>query len=116
MKKKLHKKFHVVYIFDNRAMSFINPALSTEQQYTDSVTYNTCPFSNVIPNPLLAVHPQDPTGRLCLSTAPPETEQTHGGFHRETRLATSNVIGLLNRYFEASLMYKLVYHSKNYIQ
>lgn len=79
-------------------MSFINPSLPSDRRYPDGITYNTCPFIDVILQPLLAVRPDDPVGRECLGTSPPTVVGTHGGFHRGTNLTTSNIIGFIKRY------------------
>lgn len=79
------------------AMSFINPSLTLERRYPDGVTYYSCPFFNASVDPILAVRPDDPIGGICRAEAPSTIERTHGGFHRETSLVTSNVIGLLSQ-------------------
>lgn len=78
------------------AMSFINAALPVMRRYPNGVSYHTCPFLNVSLDPILAVHP-DTVVRGCLADNPSEVRGTHGGFHRQTTLLTSNIIGLIDR-------------------
>lgn len=87
----------IVRLFHFSAMSFINPALSIQRRYPAGVSYNTCPFVNVSLDPLIAVHPDMPMGRVCLAATPSLVEGTHGGFHKLTTLTTSNIIGLISR-------------------
>ena len=83
-------------------MSFINTALPIGRRYPVGVSYHTCPFFNRTVGPSLAVRPEIPVGMTCLVAPPPTLENTHGGFHTDTRLTTSNVIGLLNRFVLSS--------------
>ena len=85
-------------------MSFLNTALPPLQRYPSGVSYHACPFLNLTLDPLLAVHPDNPTGRVCLGDDPAEVANTHGGFHRQTSLTTSNVIDLIARYTVISLI------------
>ena len=79
------------------AMGFLNSALPEDRRAPAGVSYNTCPFFNMVPDPLLAVLQETPQERVCLVSTPLRLQGTHGGFHRETSLITSNVIGLFAR-------------------
>ncbi len=79
------------------AMSFNNPGLTFDRRYPEGILYNTCPFFNAPMVPALAVRPEEPIRRVCLAESPSEVEGTHGGFHRDTNLTSSNVIRLINR-------------------
>lgn len=70
---------------------------SAQTRYPQGVTYNTCPFFNVSTEPLLAVRPDPIEPVFCLASPPMELADTHGGFHTQTTLTTSNVIGLFQR-------------------
>lgn len=78
-------------------MEFLNSALPGNGRYPAGVSHHTCPFFNVVADPLVAVRPEMPQDRVCLASAPSELQETHGGFHKGTTLVTSNVIGLLDR-------------------
>lgn len=78
-------------------MGFLNSALPVDRRYPSGVSYHTCPFFNIVADPELAVLQEAPQENVCLASAPIRLRETHGGFHRETTLVTSNVIGLLTR-------------------
>ncbi len=84
--------------FTHSAISFLNPSMTSSQaRYPPGVTYNVCPFLNVTTDPLLAVRPDPTQPVFCLSSPPTELVDTHGGFHTQTTLTTSNVIGLFQK-------------------
>ena len=79
------------------AMSFFNLALVTDSRYPSGISYHTCLFDDDTSDPLLPVIPETLQPRTCLSPSPVILGNTVGGFHRETQLTTSNIIGLLER-------------------
>lgn len=94
------------FVYNFIAMSFLNSALQLERRYPDGVSYNSCPFSNATRIPLVDVGADQPELRSCLPSPPEELPATHGGFHRDTSLTTSNVIGLLQSSWELSMELK----------
>ncbi len=77
-------------------MAFLNPQLV--MRYPPGVSYNTCPYVNASQAPSLPVRDEPPQIQVCLDAPPTELNDTHGGFHRYTRLLTGNVLGLWNRW------------------
>lgn len=83
-------------------MGFLNPSLLIDHRYPPGVTYYSCPFLNVSQDILIPVKEIPPQQSTCLDPPPLELEGTHGGFHWQAHLFTSNVLGLLERYRPSS--------------
>jgi len=78
-------------------MSFLNQLQPVDRRYIPGISYHTCPFMDASRDPILAVRPEEPTERVCLEQLPTRLQNTHGGFHKETQLNTSNVLGMFGR-------------------